>query len=58
MLLPYFGTKKWIKQLSSHFWISKGTKMYFTSLAEKLRGKVSFFYPCSKYPDMVKLAYE
>lgn len=50
-----FGVDHWIKQLGNHFWVPPARKDYFLSLAAKLKGKVSFFYPCSRYSDFVRL---
>jgi hypothetical protein len=57
-MIPYFGISKWSKQLATHFWIESKQKQYFLSLTEKLKGKVSFFYPCSKFPEAVRLLCE
>jgi len=53
-MLPYYGGFKFVKTLKDHFWISESKRRYYISLGEKVR-EISFFYPCSKYPESVSL---
>lgn len=47
-----------MKQLRHHFWIWKQKKDYFLSLFDKIKGKVSFYYPCVKYAEIVELRHD
>ena len=56
-LVEYYGVKRWLKDIQTHFWLTSRTKSYYLSLGEKMRtrGIVTFYYPCSKYPQHVSI---
>ena len=57
-MIPLYSIERWTKQLSSHFWIPPSRKGYFLSLFQKLKIRPSFYYPVSKYPEVVALHHD
>jgi len=54
-LVNLYGKNKFISNLENHFWIPENVRDYYVSLVSKSQNKISFFYPCTKYPDTAKI---
>ena len=57
-MAEYYGVHKFLKQLETHLWIDEETKKVYNEVLNSRIDQPSFFFPCSKYPNLVTLEYE